>query len=467
MTDLSAYRALVARKAAVVPPSGMVNVPTLNSHLFPFQRELTERALNRGRSAIFAGTGLGKTLMQLSWGAAVYRETRKPVLDLTPLAVAEQTVEQAEIFDIEGVEYAAEDGNLPCIPVTNYDRIEKFDFDQFGGVILDESSIIKSHDGKTRRALMEKCARIPFRLCCTATPAPNDYVKLGQHAEFLGVMTAKEMLSEFFVHDGSIRATNVGNKHAKPVADWRLKRHAETDFWKWVASWATLVRKPSDLGYSDDGYELPPLRKHQITVPVVYRSEGTLFPMQANTLQERLRARRDSVEGRCRAVADLVLSHPGRQWLIWCHLNKEEDRLRELLPKAVAVRGTDDRETKAQRLLGFAHGNIETLITKPSIGGFGMNWQNCHAMTFVGLNDSFEQIYQAIRRCWRFGQKNAVDAYMVASELEGAVVANVNEKEAAFERMSEALAAQVRAFQRPRPQLVQNHQSFEVPAWLN
>lgn len=464
---MSDYRALIARKAVTATPAGMEIIPDLNSHLFPFQRELTERALRRGRSALFASTGLGKTLMQLSWAAAVARETRKPVLDLTPLAVAEQTVEEAEAFDIEGVEYCPDGaGGLPMIPVTNYDRLDHFDLSQFGGVVLDESSILKAHDGKTRKTLTALCQDIPFRLCCSATPAPNDYVELGQHAEFLGVMSAKEMLATWFVHDGSSKATNVANK-GKAVAEWRLKGHAEADFWRWVASWATLVRKPSDLGYDDAGYELPPLRKHQITVPVEHRpADGMLFQMQANTLQERLQARRDSIEGRCRAVAELVHAYPDRQWLIWCHLNKEEERLCELIPDLIPVRGTDDRDVKRQRLLGFGKGNIARMVTKPSVAGFGMNWQSCHTTAFVGLNDSFEQIYQALRRFWRFGQKAPVDAYFVASELEGAVVANQQAKEEAYERMSEALVAHVRDYQRPAPRVRAATKKMGVPEWL-
>lgn len=470
MSDLAAYMDLIARKAATVPAAGFETVPELNTHLFPFQADMTSWALKGGRRALFAGTGLGKTLMQLSWAAAVARETRKPVLDLTPLAVAEQTVEQAEVFGIEQVEYCADASrDLPMIPVTNYDRIDRFDFSQFGGVVLDESSILKSHDGKTRRWLTEACSRVPFRLCCSATPAPNDYVELGQHAEFLGIMSAKEMLATWFVHDGSIRATNVTTKkRGKPVADWRLKGHAEQDFWAWVASWAMLVRKPSDLGYDDGNYKLPPLIKRQITVPVVYSNvSGTLFQMQANTLQERLQARRTSVESRCRVAADVVNGSPDKPWLIWCHQNREEELLTQLIHGAVAVRGTDDRETKAQRLLGFARGDIRVLVSKPSICGHGMNFQRCADMVFVGLSDSFEQLYQAIRRCWRFGQTKPVTVYMIASELEGNVVANLEEKETAFEKMADSLAAQIRQFQKPHLRIVGETKPMKVPAWLN
>lgn len=464
-----AYREFVARKAPAARPAGLAEVPALNPALFPFQRDVTAWALRRGRCAIFAGTGLGKTLMQLSWADAMREHAGGSVLILTPLAVAQQTVEEAARFDVEGVAYAPDHGAISSsIVVTNYDRMERFDFSAFAAVVLDESSIIKSYDGQTRRALMEACAGIPYRLCCTATPAPNDYVELGQHAEFLGVMSAKEMLATWFVHDGGIRATGAGDRGSAPAPEWRLKRHAERDFWRWVASWAVLIRRPSDLGYPDEGYALPPLTKRQITVKVEHRpAEGALFQMEASTLQERLAARRDSIAERVTAAAALVNAQPDRPWLVWCNLNAEEEALCRAIPGAVPVRGTDDRDVKAARLLGFAHGEPRILVTKPTVAGFGMNWQHCADVVFVGLNDSFEQLYQAIRRCWRFGQKRPVNVYLVASELEGAVVANLEEKERAFEAMAEALAGQLRGLREPIFRAaIPPTRRMEVPAWL-
>lgn len=463
---MTAYLDFVASKGRFDLPTGLVS-ETLNGPLFPFQRDVTKWALKRGRAAIFAGTGLGKTLMQLSWADAIRREIGGKVLILTPLAVAQQTVSEARKFGIFGAKYHQDGRTISPITVTNYDRIEKFDLGEFVAIVLDESSIIKSHNGKTRALLTELTREIKYKLCCTATPAPNDYVELGQHAEFLGVMLAKEMLSTWFVHDGSNRATNVKNK-GKPVANWRLKGHAEKDFWRWVASWAMLVRKPSDLGYDDDAYALPPLVKRQITVPVEYSRNGMLFDMAANTLSERLQARKKSILQRCAAAAELVNAHPDQQWLVWCHLNAEEEAITALIPGAIPVRGSDDRELKAERLLGFADGDVRILCSKPSLAGFGMNFQGCHNMVFCGLNDSFEQLYQAIRRCWRFGQKHQVNVFMIASELEGAVVKNLEEKEAAFDRMSDALAAQVREYQDPKPRRIHsasNHKG-SVPAWL-
>lgn len=469
------YARFLAAKAVVALPSGIPDPANIPSWLKPFQADIVRWALRLGRAAIFAGTGLGKTGMQLAWADAVHRHTGRPVLILTPLAVAQQTVMEAAKFGVPGVAYAPDQSSISTpIVVTNYDRIDHFDLSLFAGVVLDESSIIKAHDSKTRQVLTERCRPIPFRLCCTATPAPNDYVELGQHADFLGVMSAKEMLATWFVHDGSIRATNVGNHGGKPVADWRLKRHAERDFWRWLSTWAVLIRRPSDLGHDDAGYILPPLIKHQITVSVEIApcaETGTLFQMQARTLKERLTVRRDSVDGRVKAAADIVNAHPDRSWLIWGNLNDETEALVRAIPGAVEVRGPDHPDTKTKRLLGFAQGEPRILVTKPKIAGFGMNWQHCSDMVFVGLNDSFEQLYQAIRRCWRFGQTKPVNVHLIASELEGAVVANLEAKEAAADAMADAMAEHMRDLCRravagqPVPSTASG-QPMEIPQWL-
>lgn len=484
--SLDDYAVFLAGKMLVARPAGIANPPVAPEWLKPFQAAIVRWALRLGRAAIFAGTGLGKTSMQLVWALAIHLHTGKPVLILTPLAVSHQTVAEAAKFGVEGVAYAADPSEITTpLVATNYDRIDHFDLSRFGGVVLDESSIIKSHEGKTRRELTERCKVIPYRLCCTATPAPNDYVELGQHAEFLGVMTAKEMLATWFVHDGSGRATNVGNHGGKPVADWRLKRHAERDFWRWVSTWAVMIRKPSDIGFSDDGYDLPPLIKRQITVPVEYIPDaetGTLFQLQARTLSERIGARRDSVDARVKAAAEIVNAAPDRPWLIWGNLNAETEALAKLIPDAVEVRGPDKPRLKTKRLLGFLTGEPRVLVSKPSIAGFGMNWQHCADMVFVGLNDSWEQLYQAIRRCWRFGQTQPVTVYLIASELEGNVVANLEAKEAAAEAMAEAMAEHMRELFRqeaandeagghvaaPHPDAVpaSNRQPMRIPEWL-
>lgn len=464
MTD--AYLEFLRAKTPAVSPHGLDEIPPLHPALKPFQRDIVAWALRGGRRANFSATGLGKTLEQLAWAEVVARHEQGPVLILTPLAVAEQTVAEAMKFKIEGVAYAPDKGSINGqITVTNYDRLEKFDPAAFAGVVLDESSIIKAHDSKSRSALIEAFGRTPWRFPCSATPAPNDWVELGQHAEFLGVMTEKEMLATYFVHDGSIRAS--GN------AEWRLKRHAEQDFWRWLASWAVVIRSPADLGYDEPGYDLPPLQKHQITVPIDYRPQnGILFPARARTLSERIAARRDSIDARVHAAAELVARHPERPWLLWCGLNEEANRLEDLVPGAEQVQGSDSRTDKSRRLLGFTRADPLHLISKPSIAGFGMNYQHCADMVFVGLNDSFEQLFQAIRRCWRFGQTKPVNVWLIASELEGAVVENLNTKERDYDRMCDAMAVHMRDLTRHNlrgetdPVPAETAMPMEVPAWL-
>lgn len=465
------YQDFLASKARIASPAGIEPPDSMPAHVKPFQRDLICWALRRGRAAIFAGTGLGKTLMQLTWADAVEAHHSKPVLILTPLAVAHQTVQEAAKFGIDGVSYALDQGQATSrIVVTNYDRFDKFDVNDFCAIVLDESSIIKAHDSKTRKTLIEACRDAPYRLCCTATPAPNDWVELGNHSEFLGVMSEKEMLAMYFVHDGSIRAGDAASGDG-----WRLKRHAEDDFWRWVASWAAVVRHPSDLGYDDPGYDLPPLIRHQVTVAVDFTPSietGQLFPSEARTLSERLAARRNSITERVAAAAEIVNAAPDKPWLIWCNLNAEAEALAKAIPDAVEVRGADNRDVKTDRLLGFCAGNPRILVSKPSIAGMGLNYQHCADMIFVGLNDSFEQLYQAVRRCWRFGQTRPVNVYLVASELEGAVVANLERKEAAFEAMGEAMSAHVRDFVRSEVQgetkstPVMRSIPMEMPAWM-
>ena len=300
------------------------------------------------------------------------------------------------------------------------------------GVLVHNSSIIKSHDGKTRARLIEECQSVPFRLAATATPAPNDFMELGNHAEFLGVMSFTEMLAMFFVHDGG------------ETQKWRLKGHAESEFWRWMASWSVMLRKPSNLGYPDEGYDLPPLIQKQHTVAVDYAPSldtGTLFPIEANTMQERIGARRSSVDVRVVRAAEIVATKPDKQWFLWCQLNTESDALVRAIPGAVEIRGSDTDEEKERKVLGFLDGTIRVVASKPSMTGYGLNLQRCSETVFVGLNDSFEQVYQAIRRFWRFGQTQPVTAHFIASELEGAVVSNLKRKEEDAERMAEAMVA--------------------------
>lgn len=440
------YDAFLARKMLGDAPSGLRDVPDLPACLKPFQHAVTAWALRRGRAAMFEGTGLGKTVQQLSWARAVADHEQAPVLILTPLAVAEQTVDEARKFGVGSVAYATDTSAMKTdIVVTNYERFEKFDIDDFAGIVLDESGLIKSAEGAYRRMLTDACVNTPWRLCCSATPAPNDYAELGQHAEFLGVMTAKEMLSMFFVHDGGIRADD----HTQGADGWRLKRHAAADFWRWLASWSVMIRHPSDLGFTEEGYDLPPLRIEQVTVASDQRpTAGMLFAMPALTLAERIGARRDTADARVLAAVEIVNREPDDPWLIWCNLNSEADAIERLLPRALQVAGRDPAEQKVSRLLGFKDGRPLHLVSKTTIAGHGMNYQHCARMIAVGLTDSFEQLYQGIRRIWRFGQTRECRVYLVASELEGEVVANLRRKEAAFDAMLDAMSGHMRDLMR-------------------
>lgn len=420
---MRAYSDFLASKAIDDPCTGMTVIPDLPDCLFPHQRDIVSWSLRRGRSALFAGTGLGKSLMELAWAQAVSRYTGKPVLHLAPLAVSAQMVREAEKF---GIPAHMGDGEGICI--TNYQKLDHFDLSKFGAIILDESSILKSTDGHYRNRLISASQSIPFRLAATATPAPNDFMELGNHAEFLGIMSYTDMLATFFAHDGG------------STQNWRLKGHAENEFWRWMASWAVMLRKPSDLGYPNAGYDLPPLHYHQHIVGVEYAPSietGMLFPMQAATLAERIAARRDTVKERV-AMA-IEVTPQDRPFVWWCNLNSESDAIAKAIPDAVEVRGSDDPDTKERKLIDFSEGRIRVLVTKPSICGFGMNWQHCADTGFVGLNDSFEQFYQAIRRFWRFGQSKPVNCHIIAAETEGATVANIRRKEMDADRMAAAM----------------------------
>ncbi len=426
---MSDYTTMLSRKLAAVAPSGIASPVKLPASLFPHQSALTGWALKRGRSAIFADTGLGKSRMQLAWADAVRKHTGRPVLILAPLAVAAQTAAEGDALDVQ-VTICRDGAEVsPGVNITNYDRLHRFDPAIFGGVVLDESSIIKHHDARTFSTLTAAFRDAPFRLCATATPAPNDWTELGTHAEFLGICTRQEMLAEFFTHDGG------------DTSVWRLKGHARHVFWRWVCSWGALIRRPSDLGYDDSAYALPPLHLHEHTVSTEMPLNGMLFAMEAQTLSERRDARRTSLADRVAECAAIV-NADAEPWVVWCDLNAEGDALRAAIPGAVEIRGADDTDTKEQRLRDFAEGRIRVLITKPSIAGFGLNWQHCARMAFVGVTDSFEAYYQAVRRCWRFGQRRDVHVHIFASDAEGAVVANLRRKERDALAMAESLSAE-------------------------
>lgn len=391
-----------------------------------FQKDSVSWACRRGRAAIFADTGLGKTLMQLSWAHLVMEHTDKPVLVVAPLCVAQQTVREGEKFGIEA-EYIREPKFTNSrIHITNYEMLKNFDPGDYSGIVLDESSILKGMDGKMRKYITEFGSTIPYRLSCTATPSPNDFMELGTQSEFLGIMSQVEMLAMFFIHDGS------------DTSKWRLKGHGRSRFWEWLATWAVVIRDPADLGYSGDGYDLPPLiyKDHVVETGV---NDG-LFVKVAQGLQERNQARRESVDLRVEKAAEIANGIDG-PCIVWCHLNEESEKLESMINGGVQVVGSMKPEKKEMLIAGFSTGEVKKLITKPKIAGFGLNWQHCNHVVFVGLSDSWESFYQAVRRCWRFGQERPVHVHIVTADTEGAVLENIRRKQAQNDAMAKEMAA--------------------------
>lgn len=410
---------------AIHTDSIQVDTDQLNPALYPFQRDIVRWALAKGRAAIFADCGLGKTAMQLEWAKVVCMERGGSVLILAPLAVSAQTVSEGFKFGAPVTLCESGADVRPGINITNYEKLGKFEGCAFSGVVLDESSILKSFTGKVRNQIVDFFCNTPFRLACTATPAPNDFMELGNHAEFLGIMSYSEMLAMFFVHDGG------------QTSKWRLKGHAQDVFWHWMGSWAVVLDSPATLGYPAAGYDLPELRVHQIIADAAEPITETL------SLTQRRQARKDTLPLRCRAAADLV-NGSNEQWLVWCDLNAESEELTRLISGAVEVKGSDKPEHRSRAMLGFSMGLEKCLVTKPSIAGFGMNWQQCRNMIFVGLSDSYEQYYQAVRRCWRFGQTRPVDVYIIISSREGCVKENIERKQRDCEQMHAAMVEQTR-----------------------
>ena len=425
------YTDFLETKRPVVAAVGLVDPGEPHEMLFPFQRDLVRWAVRKGRAALFADTGLGKTLMQVEWARLMGQRT----LIVAPLSVARQTVREAEKI---GVSVTYTRGELlDGISITNYEMVEHFDPSDYGAVVLDESSILKALDGKTRRRLTEMFADTPYRLCCTATPAPNDIAEIGNHSEFLGVMPHHEMLSAFFVH-GSMDSGKDG---------WRLKGHAEDAFYRWLASWSMAIRKPSDLGYDDDGFALPPLTIRPLFVEADYVPEGQLFFGGLKGITDRSAVRKATLDDRVAKAAEIV-SASTDQWIVWHGLNAEGEALLRAIPDSRLVEGSQSPEHKAADLEAFQDGEFRVLITKPSIAGFGMNFQNASRMAFVGLSDSWEAYYQSVRRCWRFGQTRAVEATIVLSDAEAAIYENVMGKEQEAKRMQERLIEHVADYER-------------------
>lgn len=452
------YEAFLARKTEEHRPSGLDRLPELHPSLFGYQREVTAFLLRAGRGAAFLDTGLGKTFVQLEWARAVTEATGQPALILTPLAVGPQTAAEARRFGIDARVVRNGDQVRPGINVANYERLHLFDPATFGAVVLDESSILKSFTGKTTRRLIESFASTPYRLACTATPAPNDHTELGQHSEFLGVMAANEMLIRWFVHDSA------------NTTDWRLKRHGVGHYWDWVASWARCLSKPSDIGFSDEGFELPPLdiRRHDVAVDLIDGRGDKLFRLPDTSATAIHSEKRRTVAERADRIAELVRAEPAEPWVVWCDTDYEADALAGRIAGALDVRGSQPADVKERRLLAFGDGSARVLITKPTIAGFGLNWQHCARMAFVGLSFSYERFYQAIRRCWRYGQGRPVQVHVTMAETEGAIWDAVTRKSQDHDSMkAQMAAAMLRASRSARVKVTyEASKPMELPAWL-
>lgn len=452
------YTDYLTRKMNVGADSGFE--PTfMPEALFDFQVALTEWAVRKGRAGIFADCGLGKTAMQLVWAENVARHTGKRVLILTPLAVSAQTIQEAEKFGIEASR--SREGEMSGrILVTNYERLQHFNPEDFAGVVCDESSILKAFDGTRRHQITDFMRKVPYRLLATATAAPNDYIELGTSSEALGYLGHMDMLGKFFRNEQNNSATRMFYGEAPK---WRLKGHAGESFWRYVAFWARACRKPSDLGFDDGRFILPPITETQHVVDSIKKPEGWLFPVTAVTLEEQRDERKRTISERCEQVANMV-NPTGAPALVWCHLNEEARALRQLIPDAVEISGSDSEDRKESAFTDFATGNLRVLITKPKIGAWGLNFQNCSHVTFFPSH-SFEQYYQAVRRCWRFGQKNPVQVDIVLTESERRVMDNLQRKAGQASEMFNSLVAEMQEASIIHP-AASGTSSQELPTWL-
>jgi superfamily II DNA or RNA helicase len=457
--SLPEYERFIKSKLSADIPTGFdADVPV--GPLFDFQAACVKWALKRGRAALFLDTGLGKTACQVTWAQMVSDHTGGNVIIAAPLCVAQQTVEEAAKFGIV-VKYCRSDEEVePGITITNYEMLEHFDLESFAGVVLDESSILKSHTSKTREYIATAFKQTPYKLSCTATPSPNDYIELGNQADFLGVMSAQEMLATFFTHDGG------------DTSKWRLKGHGKVRFWEWMASWAICIRNPADLGFDGSRYELPPMHLVEHVVSGGELMEGQLFALTAQSLTERREAKRNSMADRI-ALAARIATEADGPVIVWCHMNEESERLAKAIPGAVEVTGSMTIDQKTKNVMAFTHGEARVLVSKASICGFGMNWQHCKTMIFAGMDDSFEKYYQAVRRCYRFGQKSSVTVHIITAETEGAVKANIERKQAQANLMAGQMVAHMRAV--TRSQIIgakSNTESYNptvpmiIPAWI-
>lgn len=454
------YESFILSKSVTGTNAGFnPNESTYPNQIKDHQRVSVTWACKRGRAAFFWDTGLGKTLGQTTWADQVVKHTGMPVLILAPLAVTHQTIREGLKFGHLLINANSDsDINEPCIYITNYEKLSKFDPSKFSGIVLDESSILKGMNGKTRILLTDMFSKTPYKLSCTATPSPNDFMELGTQSEFLGIMSQVEMLAMFFIHDGS------------DTSKWRLKGHGKTKFWEWLASWSIFLKSPKDLGFDASEYELPPIQYHNYVIET--KPKGSLFVEPAQSLLDRNKARKDSIKDRCKKAAEIV-NNLNENAIVWCHLNDESNMLAELINGSIEVKGTDTDEHKSTAMLAFADNKIKALVTKPKIAGFGMNWQSTHHCVFVGLSDSWESFYQAIRRQWRFGQEKDVHVHIVYADTEGAVIENIRRKETLNNELSKAMMAHIRQLtyksvigaKTEKMHYIANH-IIELPEWV-
>ena len=417
--DIESYNNFVQQKTRNIEKSG-IEIETFNNQMFQFQKDIIKAALRKGKFAIWEGCGLGKTIQELEWSYHVNKHTNKPVLIFAPLAVSRQTEKEAKKFGYEIKLCKSQSDVINGINITNYEKINNFDPKEFSGVVLDESSILKSMTGKTRTELIELFWETPFKLAASATPSPNDFMELGSHAEFLNVMTYQQMLASFFIND----ASNTGT--------WRLKGHAQDEFWRWVSTWAVYVENPNDFGYNICGYDLPKLNIIDSVVDPKYLGQI------AKGMNEARKARRETIQQRCEYAANII-NNSNEQWIVWCDLNDESKLLHSLIPDSVEISGASSENEREDYTIGFQEEKYRVIVTKPQIAGFGINWQQSFNQAFVGIGYSYEQFYQAVRRQWRFGQKNDVNVHIITTKREGDVYEKLLIKEKKSQEMIEQM----------------------------
>ena len=457
------YNRFLKTKQIIDQESGF-NVPIkrLNKHLFDWQAIIVQWALKRGRAALFEAPGNGKTIQQLEWANQIHKKEKEPILLFAPLAVSNQTKQEGKKFGIDVNICKSKNDVKNGLNITNYEKLHKFNPNDFIGIVLDESGILKNFTGKIRNDIIQQYGQIKYRLACTATPAPNDYTELGNHAEFLGIMSRSEMLATFFIND------------TKDTGNWRLKGHVKNNvFWKWLSSWSIMITKPSDIGFSDDKYILPEIEYHEHIIKSKAKPINGFFIEKAKTLNERRKVRKETIDIRCKKAAELV-NETGDNWLIWCGLNNESTMLSNIIKNAKEVAGKHSEEIKIKRLLDFANGKVKRLVCKPSIAGHGLNLQICQNAVFVGLSDSFEQLYQAIRRIYRFGQKEKVHIHIIIEEREGNVLNNIKRKEKQFNKMLSGMVEYMQELTKKELKQTKKQSieykpkiKMELPNWIN